>query len=259
MTPSRLPSPKPDYGIDAPGVVRNLYLAAAAGLAAYATARAGLWSGVAAHFDFAHAGLGVALGCGFMGTWMLYDSKIGKLKERETLLDRVALKGDERVLDVGCGRGLLLVGAAKRLDSGHATGLDLWNQEDLCGNSAEAALENARREDVAERVSVETGDMRKMPFAEASFDAIVSNMAIHNIYDREGRAQAMAEIARVLKPGGRLLIHDIRHIPGYAADLAALGLVDITRIGSRLIRLLLMVITFGSLRPDILTARKAER
>lgn len=255
-TPSRQ---SPDYGIDAPGVVRNLYLASAAGLAAFLTAKASLWSGVAAHFDFAHAGLGVAIGCAFMGTWMLYDSKMGKLKERERLLDRVALKGNEQVLDVGCGRGLLLVGAAKRLVSGHAMGLDLWSQEDLSGNKPEATLENARREGVADRVSVETGDMRKMPFPDNAFDVVVSNVAIHNIYDRPGRAQAMAEIARVLRPGGRLLIHDIRHIPAYAADLAPHDLTDLQRVGSPLMRLFLMVLTFGSLRPDILTARKAER
>lgn len=258
--PASIPSrQKPDYGIDAPGVVRNLYLVAGAGLLAFGTAAAGLWSGVALHVNFASMGLGFGIGCGCMGTWMLYDSKVGKLKEREALLDLVALKGNEQLLDVGCGRGLLLVGAAKRLSSGHATGLDLWSQEDLSGNKPEATLENARREGVAERVSVETGDMRKMPFPDNAFDVVVSNVAIHNIYDRPGRAQAMAEIARVLRPGGRLLIHDIRHIPAYAADLAPHGLTDLQRVGSPLMRLFLMVVTFGSLRPDILMAKKAER
>lgn len=250
---------KPDYGIDAPGVVRNLYLVAAIGLAAFGTAAAGLWSGVALHVNFASMGLGFGIGCGCMGTWMLYDSKVGKLKERETLLDLVTLKGNEQVLDVGCGRGLLLVGAAKRLSTGHATGLDLWSQEDLTGNKPEATLENARREGVAERVSVETGDMRKMPFPDDAFDVVVSNVAIHNIYDRPGRAQAMAEIARVLRPGGRLMIHDIRHIPDYAADLAPRGLTDIKRIGPPLMRIFLMVVTFGSLRPDILIAKKVDQ
>ena len=259
MSNSKSPLQKPDYGIDAPGVIRNLYLVATLGLVAYFTALAGVWSGVVFHVDFAHTGLGMGIGCAFMGTWMLYDSKVGKLKERETLLDLVALKGDEQVLDVGCGRGLLLVGAAKRLVSGHAMGLDLWSQEDLTDNKPEATLENAKREGVTDRVTVETGDMRKMPFADAAFDVIVSNVAIHNIYDRPGRAQAMAEIARVLRPGGRILIHDIRHIPGYAADLAPHGLTDIARIGSPLMRLFLMALTFGSLRPDILTARKAEQ
>src|SRR5881397_3280080 len=109
------PADKPDYGIDAPGVVRNLFIASGGGLAAYLTARSGLWSGVVAHVGLSTTGLWAGLGCGIMGVWMLYDSKIGKLKERDGLLDRIAWRGDESVLDVGCGRGLLLNAAAKRL------------------------------------------------------------------------------------------------------------------------------------------------
>jgi SAM-dependent methyltransferase len=248
---------KPDYGIDAPGVVRNLYLVFLAGTAAFLTVRLGLWSGVVLHIDLAHAGLYAGLGCGAMGTWMLYDSKVGKLAERERLLDLVALRREENVLDLGCGRGLLLVGAAKRLTSGRATGLDLWNAEDLTGNTPEATLENARREGVSERVEVKTGDMRKMPFPDASFDAVVSNVAIHNIYEREGRLSAMREIARVLKPGGRVMIHDIRHVNEYASELSRLGLTGVQRRGSAAARIFLFLVTFGSLRPDIVTARRA--
>ena len=138
------------------------------------------------------------------------------------------MAGTEAVLDLGCGRGLLLIGAARRLTSGRATGLDLWNSEDLTGNSAEATLANAGREGVADRVEVRTGDMRKMPFPDASFDVVVSNVAIHNIYDREGREATMSEIARVLKPGGHVVIHDIRYVGDYAAALKRRGLTDVT-------------------------------
>ena len=247
---------KPDYGIDAPGVVRNLFLVATVGLALFITARLGLWSGVLAHVSLASTGLGAGLGCGLMACWMLYDSKIGKLRERERLLDLVRWSGGEQVLDVGCGRGLLLVGAARRLTSGKATGLDLWQAEDLTGNRPEATLENARREGVGERVAVATGDMRKMPFPDGSFDVVVSNVAIHNVYEREGRRSTMAEIARVLRPGGRVVIHDIRYVAAYATDLSSHGLVDVKCVGSRLLRLALLLITFGSLRPDVVTARK---
>lgn len=247
---------KPDYGIDAPGVVRNLFLASALGLALFATALAGLWSGGVLGFPLAGAGLWTGLGCAGMGAWMLYDSRVGKLKEREHLLDLAVLQPEDQVLDLGCGRGLMLVGAARRLSTGCATGLDIWSQEDLSGNRPEATLENARREGVADRVEIRTGDMREMPFPDASFDAVVSNVAIHNIYDRAGRAKAMAEIARVLKPSGRLVIHDIRHVSEYADDLAKLGLTRIQRRGSRAAQILLLLLTWGSLRPDILTAEK---
>jgi ubiquinone/menaquinone biosynthesis C-methylase UbiE len=185
---------------------------------------------------------------------MLYDSKIGKFGERERLLDLIPWRGTETVLDVGCGRGLLLIGAARRLTTGRATGIDLWQSEDLTGNTPEAPLENARREGVADRVDVKTGDMRKMPFPDASFDVVVSNVAIHNVYDREGRETTMREIARVLKPGGRVVIHDIRYVAAYAAAFERRGLINVTHRGSKIARIVLFLVTFGSLRPDIVTA-----
>lgn len=249
-------SNKPDYGVDAPVVIRNLLAVAVVGIALFVTARLGLWSGVIAHIGLASAGLGAGLGCGAMACWMIYDSKVGKLRERDRLLDLVTWRGDETVLDVGCGRGLLLIGAARRLDTGKCVGVDLWQAEDLTGNRPEATLENARREGVADRVEVKTGDMRKMPFSDASFDVVVSNVAIHNVYDRDGRESTLREIARVLKPGGRVVIHDIRYVGDYAAALAAEGLVGVTRVGSTIARVVLLLVTFGSLRPDIVTARK---
>lgn len=252
-------SRKPDYGLDAPGVVRNLFLVGVIGPVLYLCARIGIWSGIVAHVDLARSGLWAGLACGSMGGWMVYDSRIGKLKARERLLDLVSWRGDESVLDVGCGRGLMLIGAAGRLVSGKATGLDLWQAEDLTGNNPESTMENALREGVADRVEVKTGDMRKMPFADASFDIIVSNVAIHNIYDRKGRSETMREIARALKPGGHIVIHDIRHAGEYASGLAGSGLTDVRRVGSRFARILLLLLTFGSLRPDIVTAtRPAE-
>src|SRR5205823_8620427 len=141
--------------------------------------------------------------------------------------------GRERVLDVGCGRGLLLIGAAKRLgQAGTAVGIDLWQQEDLSGNRPEATLENARLEGVAERIEVHTADMREIPFPDGSFDTVLSMNAIHNIYSAPGRATTIAEITRVLKPGGAVLIVDVRHIRQYAAALRAGGCTNVRRAGS---------------------------
>ena len=261
MTPRRA-----DYGIDAPGVIRNLIVAAVIGLGAWGTAAAGLWSGwvriaptasLDLRIQVAPMGLGCGLTCAAMAIWMVWSSKVGKVKERETLLDRVAWTGQERVLDVGCGRGLMLIGAAKRLTSGTATGVDIWQAEDLSGNRPESTLENAAREGVADRVRVETADMRKMPFPDGAFDVAVSNAAIHNLYAREDRSKAIREIARVLKPGGVAVISDIRHIGEYAATFSDCGCAVTSRIGSRLVSLLLAAITFGSLNPGTILVKKA--
>ncbi len=159
---------------------------------------------------------------------MIWSSRVGKLSLRDRLLDQAKLRGDEKVLDVGCGRGLLLIGAAKRLTTGKATGVDVWSEEDLSGNSADAVRANAKAEGVADKVRVDDADARKLPFANDSFDVVLSSLAIHNMDDSDDRQQAMAEIVRVLKPGGRLALFDILHAAEYAKELRQLGMSDVT-------------------------------
>lgn len=260
------PSPeRPNYGIDAPDVVRNLFLVGALGWLIWGTAALGLWSGQlfiplpGLRLVFPLTGMAFGCGIGFtlMGVWMLWESKVGKVRDRERLLQRITWTGREHVLDVGCGRGLMLIGAAKRLTTGRAVGIDLWQAEDLSGNHPEATLENARREGVADRVEVRTADMRQMPFADNTFDVVVSRAAIHNLYDADDRAQAVGEIARVLRPGGQAFIEDIRHLQEYATVFSRNGCADVRRVGSLIVSMLLMLITFGSLRPGTLVVRKS--
>jgi arsenite methyltransferase len=209
--------PRADYGIDAPGVVRNLLVAAAVLLAVAVACAAWLP-------ELFWACLSPAVGCGATACYMLYGSKVGKLRLRDRVLDALALRGDEQVLDVGCGHGLMLLGAAKRLKTGRAVGVDIWQKEDQAGNDPEAARENARREGVADRAEVRDGDARELPFADGSFDVVLSNWAIHNIYNAAGREQAVREMVRVLKPGGRLALADVLHGAAYAAALRSAGM-----------------------------------
>ena len=258
------PGDRPDYGLDAPWVVRNLFLAGGAGLAFVLLDALGIWSGrlvlgpvggVTILFPLASMGLWIGIACTAMGAYMAWSSRFGKVREREVLLDSVPWGGHERVLDVGCGRGLLLVGAARRLPSGLACGVDVWSLEDLSGNAPGATLENARREGVRDRVAIHTADMRRLPFRSGAFDVIVSRAAIHNLYSREARAEAVAEIARVLKPGGHALIDDIRHTAQYAAAFRKAG-CRVDRVGSPVATVFLALVTMGSLRPAVLRVRK---
>ena len=145
------------------------------------------------------------------------------------LLDRMGLRGDERILDLGCGRGAVLLMAAQHLTTGRAVGVDLWRSVDQSGNSAEATRRNAIAEGVADRVELHTGDMTALPFADNSFDVVVSSLAIHNISGRAGREKAINEAVRVLRPGGRLMIADIRATRQHQAQLAKIGMSDVTR------------------------------
>ena len=128
--------------------------------------------------------------------------------------------------------------------------------EDLTGNRTEATLDNARLEGVADRVEVKTADMRQLPFADATFDLVVSFAAIHNLYAEGDRAQAIREIARVLKPGGQALIADIRHSRQYLAVFGENGCRDVRRLDSPILSAC-AVITWGSVRPATLLVRKS--
>ncbi len=255
---------RPDYGLDAPGVVRNLFVIGGLCLAIAASVWLGFWSGVLAtprvagiqlRFPLGQAAPWIASSLLAMGIWMVWESRVGKIRGREKLLDQISWNGNEHVLDVGCGRGLMLVGAAKRLTSGLATGIDIWQSEDLSGNRPEATLENARREGVEDRIEVKTADMRKLPFPDDAFDVVLSSVAIHNIYSPEGRAEAISEIARVLKPGGQAVIDDIRHGREYATAFRKYS-CDVSFTGSRVGSLFLSLVTFGSLRPATLLIRR---
>jgi SAM-dependent methyltransferase len=212
-------------------------------------------TGIAVLFPLAPIGLTVAAGCLGMGLWMAYWSKAGKLRNRELLLAQIPWTGAERVLDVGCGRGLMLIGAARRLTTGHADGVDIWQAKDLSGNGPEATLRNADVEGVQDRVTIHTADMRQLPFEAATFDVVLSCAAIHNVTSRSDRGRVIAEISRVLRPGGYALIDDIRNLGEYAADFRELGTSETRRVGSPLRNLLLALRTFGTLYPGTLLVR----
>ena len=245
----------PNYGLDAPLVVRNLLIVAALGIISLITRLFGVWSRQDLIALIARPLIGAGLSCGAMGLWMIYDSKIGKVREREYYLDRIVWRGDERVLDVGCGLGLFLIGAAKRLKTGRAVGIDLWQAEDLSGNTPAGTLNNAMIEGEAEKVEVHTGDARKLPFDDASFNVVLSSNALHNIYNAGERQTAVREIARVLKAGGRVLILDVRHTNQYAATLRDAGLD--ARCVQGIVSYLLTVITFGSIQSGYVIGGKA--
>jgi arsenite methyltransferase len=234
--------PQPDYGLDAPPVVHSMFSrggwAFGIGLLMFLINRAEYPEPAWAIFSV----LG-SIGVTFLavGAFMVWSSRVAKLKVRDELIDSLALQGDEKLLDVGCGRGLLLIGAAKRLGSakagakggGKATGIDIWSDQDLSGNSADATKQNAKIEGVSDRVRIETGDARKLVYPDANYDVVVSSLAIHNIPEKEERQQAIAEMWRVLKPGGKLLIFDILKTGEYAAILRACGANDVTLSGMK--------------------------
>ena len=242
---------KPDYGIDAPKVLRNLLLFGVLGL-------------VLGIFGPRLVQLGpvrllprpMFFGTGSLllleGFLYLFYVKVGKLYHRDRILSLHSWRGDENVLDVGCGRGLLLAGAAKRMaqlsGNGTVTGVDIWSQEDMSGNSEQATRRNLELEGVSDRCKLIGVAAQDLPFEDGTFDVVVSNLCLHNIYDRDARKRALRQIARVLKPGGQALISDYKLTKEYADELQRAGLSTKRVWGNPLY-------TFPPLR--IVVARKA--
>src|SRR5262245_65623978 len=102
----------------------------------------------------------------------VYATRAGKFAVWAELLDRLELKGDERLLDIGCGRGAVLLMAAQCLPRGRAVGVDVWSSTDQSGNAEEVTRQNAALEGVAECVELHTADMRQLPFDDDSFDVV---------------------------------------------------------------------------------------
>ena len=208
-----------DYGFDAPGEVLALVLAAGA------TTIVGF---VVRRF--------VLLAAVFLWVWaggMAWSSRVGKGRMARQLVESIAWTGNERVLDVGCGRGLLLNEAAGRLTSGRAVGVDLWSRKDQSGNTPGATRRNASCEGVSDRIDILTADASSLPFCDGAFDIVVSGLALHNIRDWDARQRAMRELARVLRPGGTVAVFDILRSREYVQELAAGGLTSVARTGIR--------------------------
>ena len=218
MAGRMIPRRRGSYGIDAPfapallaGLV-ILYL-----VLAIVTGRAGFWLAV--------------LFISALEALFIHTALRGKFVIWAELLDGLRLRGDERILDLGCGRGAVLLMAAQHLTTGRAVGVDLWRKVDQSGNSAEATQRSAAAEGVADRVELHTGDLTALPFEDNGFDVVLSSLAIHNISGRAGREKAISEAVRVLRPGGRLVIADIRATRQHQAQLAKLGMYDVARRG----------------------------
>lgn len=205
------------YGTDAPVLVDRLVKIAggfALAMVVGAFASSVVVMAVALFASFTASVLALAL---------VWSSRVGKLRERVLIVDGLGLADDDRVLDVGCGRGLLTVEAARRLGTGVAIGVDHWREDGDPDAGPAVVWDNAAIEGVDDRVEVAVGDARSLPVPDASFDVVVSSSTLRGLADAAARAAAVDEAARVLRPGGRLALVDTRHTKAYEAVFRSRG------------------------------------
>ncbi|MDQ4098649.1 MAG: methyltransferase domain-containing protein [Actinomycetota bacterium] len=131
--------------------------------------------------------------------WVLTLGKERRFRDRLVQLARLA--PGESALDVGCGTGALALAAKAAVGSSGA----------VCGVDASPQMvARARRKAAKADVDVrfETVAVESLPFADGTFDVVMSTLMLHHLTE-EGRRQGIAEIARVLKPGGRFFAVDL--------------------------------------------------
>lgn len=167
----------------------------------------------------------------------------GRFQERiyRLIVAEVAATSSRRVLDIGAGNGMLAIHLAQSAPGLQVVGVDTWGPGwEYAQSVAEA---NASLAGVATHVSFQSGSADRLPFEDATFDAVVSNLTFHEVRAAPDKLALIREAVRVLRPGGAFVFVDPffdRRLYGDSAQLLAnihdLGVtaVDLQPLQSRL-------------------------
>ena len=109
------------------------------------------------------------------------------------------------VLDIGSGTGRTAIAIGKSLQYAKVVGIDIYSTRTIYGNSPRRAYENAKLENVRDRVFFNYGSAFSIPFKDQSFDVVTASSVLH-LFREAGRKRAIVEILRVLKGEGRFVV-----------------------------------------------------
>jgi SAM-dependent methyltransferase len=122
------------------------------------------------------------------------------------VLPMVDLLRGERdvVLDAGCGAGRTTIALSRVLRAGRVIAVDRFDADYIDGGGRDLIVRNLAAARIGDRVDIEVADLARLPIADGACDAAVSTNAFDHL--GEAKPRALAEIFRVLKPGGRFLL-----------------------------------------------------
>ena len=155
-------------------------------------------------------GLGLV---GWKAARLFYQARFKPFARRDLVLSKAEPGPNARILDLGGGRGLTTIGAARRWPDARLTAVDHWRPGRY--GSEESLRSNLDLEDLGGRVHVFQVEPDHLPFEDNSFDLILSNLYFHTLPDGPTRQRLLSEAARVLKPGGRLILADYTEVHNF--------------------------------------------
>ena len=132
----------------------------------------------------------------------IYDplvSFMGAARAREELIKQASIYPNQRVLDLGCGTGTLVVLLKRKYPSAEIVGLDPDPK------ALRRARKKVRRAGVS--VQLDEGFADELPYDEGTFDRVLSSLMLHHLEDQD-REKMLREVLRVLKPGGSFHLLD---------------------------------------------------
>jgi ubiquinone/menaquinone biosynthesis C-methylase UbiE len=179
-----------------------------------------------AHAEAAPQTTGIVLNWGRRYDWVVQIMALGQAgRLRRKTVDFAQIAAGERILDVGCGTGDLTLRAAERAGStGQVCGIDPGPE----------MIETARRKAVRSHVNVDfrVGVIEHLPYPDDSFDVVLSSLMMHHL-PADLKPIGLAEIRRVLKPTGRLIIVDMKGVLEQQGVVSLVKAAGFTRINWR--------------------------
>jgi ubiquinone/menaquinone biosynthesis C-methylase UbiE len=126
---------------------------------------------------------------------------------RDLVVENLDWHGEGSILDIGCGSGALAIAVAKKYETVKITGIDYWGKQ--WEYSQAVCEQNARIENVSDRIEFKKAGAADLPFDDERFDVVLSNLVFHEVRGVKDKTDVIKEALRVLKKDGKFVFQDL--------------------------------------------------